>query len=256
MRTFYREQKYVCGKNYIDIQIFPVYPTAGKMRKVKRKPSSETQARLNEENAKKKLSRLVHTNFTKKDIALTLTYDEDKLPADVDFAKKDIQNFMRRLKRLYKKIKINIKYIWVLEESASGRIHFHVFASGGADRTEIENLWQKGYANSKSLRFTKDGVEGLVIYSLKSKPLTYRRWSCSKNLEKPYMPRPSDYKITRAKAKKLYTSSFDFKEFEKIYPDFSKTFKEYSISQVNALYNEVNHEFYFNIKLYKTKFLL
>lgn len=255
MRTFYREQKYICGDNYIDIQIFPVYP-ASKIRNGKRKPTSETQMRLNEENARKKLSRLVHTNFSKNDFTITFTYDEDKLPNDIQTAKKDMQNFMRRLKRLYNKNKINLKYIWVLEESKTGRMHFHAFITGGADRTEIEKLWHKGYANSKALRFTKDGVEGLVAYSLKSKPLTYRRWSASKNLEKPKMPHPSDYKITKSRAAKLYSSRFNVTEFEKIYPDYSKTFKNYSVSNVNAIYNEVNHEFYFSIKIYKTKFLL
>ena len=255
MKTYYREQKYVCGYDYIDIQIFPVYPSSGARRK-KRKPTSEVQQRLNDENARKKLSRQVHTNFTKRDYALTLTYDEDLLPNDENEAKKDIQNFMRRAKRLYKKLGIDLKYIWIMEKSEkTGRIHFHTFMTGGADRTQIEELWRKGYANSKSLRFTKDGVEGLVVYSLKDKPLTYRRWSGSKNLKKPHTPRPSDFRITRARAKKLYAVQNDIRAFEDMYPDYRKYLKDYSISGIKAVYNEVNYEYYFSLRLYRTNFL-
>ncbi len=254
MRTWYREQKYICGDNFIDIQIFPVYPPA-KGRRGKRKPTTEIQARLNEENAKKKYIRLIHSNFKNKDYELTLTYDEDSRPESEEEAKKDIQRFFRRVRTIYKKLGIEFKYIWTMERSSTGKIHFHIFMSGGADRTELEDIWKKGYANTKSLKFSKNGVAGLAHYTLKDKPLTYRRWSGSKNLKKPEMPRSNDYRITKTKARKLYEIYERYEEFESEYPEYKKFLKDYSVAEVKAMHNQINYEYYFSIRLYRTNFL-
>lgn len=75
-RTFIRESVYVCG-NYMDADIYPVFQKPGR-RRSRCKPTSEIQRRLNQKNAEKRLTRLVHTNFTEDDIALHLTYRPEK----------------------------------------------------------------------------------------------------------------------------------------------------------------------------------
>lgn len=75
-RTFIRESVYVCG-NYMDADIYPVFQKPGH-RRSRCKPTSEIQRRLNQKNAEKRLTRLVHTNFTEDDIALHLTYGREK----------------------------------------------------------------------------------------------------------------------------------------------------------------------------------
>ncbi len=249
MRHFYREKKYICG-DYMDIQIFPVYPTA-RSRGKRKKPTSDVQAKLNAENAKKKLLRLVHTNFTWKDYELTFTYKDKYRPDDEETAKKHIQNFFRRAKRLYKRNGIDLKYIWVMERAEqTGKIHFHAFLSGGVDRTAIEELWGFGYANSQALKFDENGVAGLVYYDLKDKPLTYRRWSCSKNLKKPE-ERQNDSRVTFARAKKLYDEAENVTSFMDTYPEYAKTLGDYIVSDVSALHNEFNGDYYFSIRLRK-----
>ncbi len=248
MRHYYREKKYICG-DYMDIQIFPVYPTA-RSRGKRKKPTSDVQTRLNAENAKKKLLRLVHTNFKRNDYELTFTYKDEHRPDTEDEAKKHIQNFFRRAKRLYKKNGIDLKYIWVMEKAETGNIHFHAFLSGGVDRTTIEELWGFGYANSQALKFDKNGVAGLVYYDLKDKPLTYRRWSCSKNLKKPE-ERQNDSRVTYSRAKKLYSEAESVSAFMEIYPEYKKTLGDYIVSDVSALHNEFNGDYYFSIRLYK-----
>ena len=53
MRRLYRERRYVCG-DYLEVDIFPVFKKqAG--RGMRAKPTSETQARLNEHNAEQQL---------------------------------------------------------------------------------------------------------------------------------------------------------------------------------------------------------
>lgn len=179
-RFFNRETVYVCG-DYIDGDIYPVFQRPG-IRRKRCKPTKEIQARLNQKNAEKKLTRLVHTNFTEKDLALHLTYRRGSEPADELEAKKDLQNFIRRLKRLYTRFGLELKYISCTEIGIrGGRVHHHLIITGGMDRDRIEQLWGKGFANSKRLQFGEDGVTGLARYMVKDKHF-YKRWNQSRNL--------------------------------------------------------------------------
>ena len=160
-RTFIRESVYVCG-NYMDADIYPVFQKPGR-RRSRCKPTSEIQRRLNQKNAEKRLTRLVHTNFTEDDIALHLTYRPGEEPETKEGAQRDLQNYIRRLKRRYTKLGKEFKYISCTEYGKkTNRIHHHLIISGGLDRDEIEKLWGRGYANSIRLQFGPDGVTGLA----------------------------------------------------------------------------------------------
>ena len=100
-RTFIRESVYVCG-NYMDADIYPVFQKPGR-RRSRCKPTSEIQRRLNQKNAEKRLTRLVHTNFTEDDVALHLTYRPGEEPETKEGAQRDLQNYIRRLKRRYER---------------------------------------------------------------------------------------------------------------------------------------------------------
>ena len=241
MRTLYREHKYYCG-GYLDVQIYPVYKKQGGRSK-KAKPTSEVQAKLNADNAARHLTRLLNKNFTPRDLALHLTYLPENLPANDEQAKKDVQNFIRRVKRYYKKLEISdFKYIWVTEKSSKGRYHHHVVFTGGGDRTEIEKIWGKGYANSKALQFGEKGLEGLAHYITK-KPIFYKRWSGSRNLKKP-LERTNDYKISGKQAAKFKNSGSGKHEFESMY-------KGYILSDFAAKFNNVNNGIYIYAQLRK-----
>lgn len=248
MRPIYRETRHIC-KDYMDIQIYPVYDTA-RTRGPKRRPSREMQKKLNEENAKKKLVRLVHTNFTWNDFEVTFTYKDKYLPQDENEAKRQIQNFFRRAKRLYAKNGITLKYIWIMERAAeTGRIHFHAFLSGGVDRTKLEGLWKFGYANTVALRFDEKGVAGLVYYDVKNR-LLYRRWNGSKNLEKP-TEKKRDGLISAKRAAELYTASQAREDFKDAYPLWEKRLGAYEISEIKAFKNEWNGGYYLTVQLYR-----
>lgn len=236
----YREQKIYC-KDYMEVQIFPVFKKQ-KGRGRKAKPTEETQRKLNEKNAELSLRRKVHSNFTEQDYGLHLTYEEQ--PETIEEAKKDMQNFIRRAKRLYKKNGIeNLKYLWVIEKGGqSGRVHFHLFISGGVDRTELERTWGKGYANSKCLVFGENGVAGLVHYVVKDR-VTYRRWSCSKNLEDPII-KESDYKIRKYDVDFIEQYRDAAEYYERLYPG-------YVFVSCESERNKINKEVYALIRMYK-----
>lgn len=182
-KYFNRERAYVCG-DYMDGDIYPVFQRPGERRK-RSKPTSAIQARLNQKNAEKKLTRLVHANFTERDLALHLTLAPGREPKDEKDAKRILANYIRRLKRLYRKLGLELKYITRIEYGGrGGRVHYHLIISGGVDRDELEKLWGLGYANSKRLQFGEDGVAGLARYMVKDRT-SYRRWNQSRNLVIP-----------------------------------------------------------------------
>ena len=237
----YRETKYYCG-DFLDVDVFPVFKKQGQRGK-RHKPTSEVQTKLNESNSVRKLERLIHCNFTSADYALHLTYAKEHLPPDAETAQKDVQKFLRRLRRWYKSQGKELKYICVTEKGVrSERVHHHLILNGGVDRSELEQFWKLGISNSKRLQFSKTGVASLAHYITKQ-PLLFKRWSASRNLQKPTV-RTSNSKYSRKRARELFEFNFSNESIEKLYPG-------YFISEVCPVLNDVNGGYYTRMRLYK-----
>ena len=94
-----REKKTVSGP-LLEIDFYPVtnsgrrYPS----RAPKTKPSAEAQKKYNQTLATKKLIRLVNANFDKSDLFVHPTYSAANAPQSEAEARKNIVNFMRRIK--------------------------------------------------------------------------------------------------------------------------------------------------------------
>ena len=247
VRRKYREKIYKCG-DYMDIQIYPVYKMQGK-RKAKYKETRECQKRLNDKNSANALSRLINLNFTENDYALHLTYDDKYLPASPEEARKDVQNFIRRLKRVYKKQSAELKYIHVTEKGEqSDRVHHHLIISGGVDRTAIENVWNLGYANTRALQFTKSGCIGLATYVTKQR-LLFRRVVPSKNLKRPEATERTG-KITQ-KQLEYWKNFIDQNGLEE---EIKKQYPGYALCEIpEFIENDVNGGLYSYIRLIKTQ---
>ena len=232
-KTFNREQVYVCGE-YMDADIYPVFQKPGARRK-RCKPTSEIQAKLNQRNAEKKLTRLVHNNFTENDIALHLTYRNGEEPENEADALRVLGNFIKRLKRRYKKAGKELKYISCTEYGKkTGRVHHHLIINGGYDRDEIEKLWGRGYANSKRLQFEEDGVKGLARYIAKDKHF-FKRWNQSRNLDIPEAAQ-HDGQLNMddiAEIKEAIDSKNAYQYFEERYPDFELVEAVYTKNNIN-----------------------
>ena len=182
-RYFTRSARNVCG-DYMDGDIYPVYQSAGKRRK-KCKPTSQVQEKLNQRNAAKHLTRMVRKNFTEDDLALHLTYRNGETPENAEQAQRDLSNYIRRLKRKYKKLGLELKYISCTEYgSKGGRCHHHLMISGGVDRDTLEKTWGKGFANSKRLQCEEDGMACLSHYMVKDSAF-YKRGNASRNMVQP-----------------------------------------------------------------------
>ena len=144
--------------------------------------TSERQAYINNRNAKKKLISLILSNFNSKDYFITFIcgeeYKEEKQ------AVKEIQNTFRRIKRMYANSGKTLKYIWIMKHNNEIGLYFRILISKGIEHLSL----QRAFPNGKiSLRALNIDVQSLVLCELRDAPITYRRWSCSKNL-KPLLP--------------------------------------------------------------------
>lgn len=233
----YREKKVYSGK-MLEVEIYPISLLEKKQpRRKKEKLSPPKQKNLNEKNAKKHLIRLINTNFTDEDLAVHLTYDNKNYPRSEEEARKDMANFIRRIKYYRKKNGLpELKYIAVIEyrESERGkqiRLHHHAIMND-MDRDVVEELWGKGRANADRLKADEYGYEGLARYISKD-PKGSKRWTQSKNLKQPTV-KVNDHKYSKRKIEQISNSPEDRQLFEKLYPGYILNDCEVQVNDINA----------------------
>ena len=217
-----RVKTYETG-NYMEKEMFNLSPHKkpfSRARKVKE--STPAQKNLNDKKSKRQFRRILHENFTKGDLALHLTFDDDNLPETEKDALRLIGNFIRVLKRLWAKSfpEKPFKYIYVYSDIAgdgSGEVvrkHFHMVISGGLSREIMEDKWKYGFANADRLRFTETGIEKLANYML-DQACGKRRWKGSNNLIKPE-PVVSDKAVSRTDIEKIRRNPDDTEFIERL----------------------------------------
>ena len=94
-----REKKIISGP-LMEIDFYPVFSDGRRMpsRQPKTKPSSEAQRKYNQTQAIKKFVRLVNANFDNSDYFMHPTYDPKYAPQDEQKARRDMVNYIRRVK--------------------------------------------------------------------------------------------------------------------------------------------------------------
>lgn len=243
MRCLYREKRFHCG-DYLEVNIYPVFEYQ-RSRSKKRKPTSDVQKKLNQRNAERKLIRLLNTNFTSKDIRFDLTYDAENHPETEQDAQRQMQNFLRRVKRYRKKHDMDeLKYVAVTERGKNtNRYHHHIVMSGGIDINTLDEIWNRGYTTAKPLRFDMCGIVGIAKYMIKD-PILSKRWCASKNLERPKETQ-RDGRISKKRVKLLHEYAPDNKDYlEHIY-------EGYKLADIQPEYNDVNGGLYVTVRMYK-----
>jgi hypothetical protein len=214
--------------------------TRGKKKKISR----AVQKKLNDENARKKLRRLLDENFEdEKDYYCTFTYRDDEMPSSYKEFKNDINNFLKRIRRLRNKNNLpELKYIYVIECTVSKRTgvarwHFHIVMSGGIDRKTIKKMWGHGdIKRVEELQSNEHGYEPLAIYFCKEwtnelLPENRKRYTPSRNL-KLREPKIKDDVFSARYLEKLCKERIDDKEYWK------KRYKGYRFVDATADYNE------------------
>lgn len=217
----------------LEVEAFPMVRIEPAARaEARRRGTSAAQEKLNLKNRRKRVRRLLETNFNSVDYILHLTFDygfidrafcnleqarremeEQGFPMDDEDARRIIRNFLLRLKRLIKRKggdPKQFKYIYVIETTKEprdedmntlpARYHYHLVISSLELITieDINALWDWGYTKTQALDFRFNGLEGLSKYITKQKRFA-RRYAHSRNLKEPDI-RVSDRKISRRRA--------------------------------------------------------
>lgn len=245
----YREKKIYAG-SILEVEIYPISKQErNHSRKKKEKESLTKQKNLNDKNARKHLIRLINTNFTDKDLAVHLTYSDKEIPESEEQARKDVANYLRRIKHYRKKNGLeDLKYIAVIEykdkeEGKNIRLHHHLIISG-MDRDKAEELWGKGRANADRLKADEFGYEAIGRYITKD-PKGNKRWTQSKNLKQPIV-KVNDFKYSKKKVNEVAKSQGDKILLNKMYP-------EYLLNDYKADVNELTGYTYLYIKMRKIR---
>ena len=224
------------GTTLLEAQVYPSFKDKSNMPVTKQK----RETRPSQKNARRYLIRLANINFGKGDIWATFGWNDDCLPDDVDRAKKDITNFIKRINRRRKKAGLeNAKYIYILAFDGYKRPHFHILLSGdGVDRDELEELWGKcDRPNTRRIKPDDDFlITGLATY-ITQNPHGTKRWCPSKNLKKPPEPTRSYSKFKKSKVERMAKDNEVLKEqLEKAYPGFRYLDAEVKYNGINAAF--------------------
>ncbi len=264
MKSKIREKRTDAG-DFAYIEYYPVFevPSAKGKRKNKYNTTSEQQKKLNERNSCIHLEQIIHTNFDDKSHTIHPTYDDAFLPISPERARLDIQNYIRRIRRLFEGAAVELKYIYVTQHGEkSGRCHHHIIVSGGVPRELLIKAWGMGRVNIDNLQFNECGVADLALYigredKKKNQPVDTsfvwgKKWCGSKNLIKPVV------KTRDNVIRKRDVSYIDKNCYEKglITAECRQTietrYNGYTFSECEVIRNDVNAGTYIRLKLYKT----
>ncbi|MCL2189816.1 MAG: hypothetical protein FWB87_13740 [Defluviitaleaceae bacterium] len=192
--------KLIKSGDMLELEIYPINPVWKMREGLKRAkalaPSRREQQNLNHINTRKRVSRLIHANFTKHDIWVTFEYGHEHMPVDLKEAHKHLKNYFKRMRRHIEKNKLpELKYIYVterVENNKTGKVHtHHHIIMNFHDRDTAEKLWTLG-GRTQARRLQPDdmGLEGLARYITKPETKDHHRhgaktYATSKNLTKP-----------------------------------------------------------------------
>lgn len=118
-----------------------------KQRADKTQMSTAAREAINLRYSWQKLEVLLAANFTKHDLFVTLTYDDDHIPINREEAVKRVKKWITKLRAARKLRGQPLKYIYVTEQLSSegGRLHHHLVVNGtGDDYETIRSLWEWG----------------------------------------------------------------------------------------------------------------
>ena len=218
----YRTKTIRAGEQ-IEVMSYPIWSTAPELPdSAPVKKSAAAIARANAENARKHFERKMNTNLCDRDYRVDLTYAGDFLP-DVDQAKRDVSNYLRRVNYALKKAGLpKSKFMGVSEGKREGsrqkRVHHHIVISCGLPREELESIWKKGRVRTDRLQADRFGYTALARYLMKE-PEGAKRYFCSRNLREPTVT-ISDTKLCIRKAERIAQAAEESAPaiFERLYP--------------------------------------
>ena len=149
-------------------------------------PTSKAQERVNQMRRKRYVTRIVNLNFDNTSYMIELDYAPGVYTDSMQEAQGHIRNYIRRIRRIYKKAGVELKYIYTTERGEeSGRVHHHLIVSGGVSKEALLVAWKyskRCYA--QQLEYSENGYTDLAVYYAKRQEAFERCFTCSQNLDR------------------------------------------------------------------------
>lgn len=120
---------------------------------------SEKQKKINEFKKRRRLLWIFCANFKNGDKWLTLTYNKNKRPDNMEKAISDRKRFLRKIRDWYKKNNIPFVYMAMTERGVKGGLHHHIVIRGAVDYNIIAKAWEK-YGGWKAKTIGVDNIGG------------------------------------------------------------------------------------------------
>lgn len=188
----YIEEICVAGKT-IEVSKYYSYRnySRGEKRQTKNEPTSETQKKVNQRKAGKKLRRLMNANFHDGDMLVRFDFFKEQAPGGSEQMQSMMQRFIRKLRVEFKKLDKVLKYIYVKEVGKRGGRHVHMMISK-CDTDILRKCWPHGGIHVDPLisngQYRKI-AEYFIKYASRTEEtegkLIGKRWYPSRNLERP-----------------------------------------------------------------------
>lgn len=157
-------------------------------RRRKANETPEAQKKVNSRFSLKRLTWIMNANFDGTSLYITWSYHKLKRPLSVEAFKKDADNLLRGLRRIFKKEGKELKYIWIPERGERGATHIHMVINA-IEISKIKSLWDKGYITVKPMDDSgqyRDLAAYFIKYSEKTMKTAEgfggRRYNSSRNL--------------------------------------------------------------------------
>lgn len=206
----YKEQEKGDGMPYVEritragrtIEIDRFYTSRYKKKGIKRgdrvKATKESQLKVNARKAERILRLLLAENFKDGDFHINFGYIRKRGQPErtKEQMRKDINVFLRELRKIYKANGKELKYIHVMELGERGARHHHLVINH-IDTRLIQSAWKKAYPENSKVHISPLDTNGdysrlaayLIKYTNKTAgtdaALQGKRWNCSKNLSRP-----------------------------------------------------------------------
>ena len=245
--------KEIRAGDQLELEIYPQYTRQQSGRipsEAMRAKNWKARQNLNEKNSRKQCERVINANFGNEDIWATFTYDDDNVPASMEEAIRNMQNYIRRLNAHRKKAGLqNARYVYTTEVSEKGRYHHHIVLDGDMSMDDVERIWTKGSRNQvRRLRKDKDGLTGMAMYITKEKAKGKKRWTSSRGLEKP-KETVNHYKFSKKDVQEAAVDPETIRrKMERLYNP-----EGYSFSSVQVRYNKVNGGLYVYARMHRSE---
>lgn len=220
----------------------------------------EAVQKQNEKYSRQNLMALIDENFDSGDYFFTETFPTNMSDED---RKQEHLNFIRRMNYAYQK-QFDKKpcYVYCSERGENGFLHNHTCYSGGLTIKNIQEIWKKsnalqGGGNLEIAVIERDSENSIALYMSKSlsEPHARRKnerlWTASQNCKRPIVTVEDD-KVSLHSFKQLTELSNwgDEDLIKRIFPEY----KEHSITDFDAPYNEVVAAHYCKFKVYKPRY--